>query len=212
MKCPACLHQFTVRRGGFQLDSSRCQAAATAGRPRRQAAGSGRLSSRPSTTTKGRRRCPTPRRAWSRRIRTSIDLPAPKEHFAPDLPTPKSSGSHRIAIAPPKPPLAVVPPPAPPPMPPLASVQRRRRCPSSRSTRATRAISIRRDAGPGPDDIDLPAPSIALPRARHRRSAGAALRQQGRAAIALSRTKRRSVGAAEPPAAGGHLARCARSR
>jgi len=147
MKCPACLHQFTVRRGGASSTIPTMPKPPVAPPP------------------------PPPPKPPKREIELSsfhddegptplpdaapgmiapgpdeIDLPAPKDMSAPDLPAPKGI-SRPTSIAPPKPPAppphAVAPPRVPPPIP---------------IDRSDSAISISRDRGPGPDDIDLPAP------------------------------------------------------
>jgi predicted Zn finger-like uncharacterized protein len=145
MKCPACLHQFTVRRGGATSTAPTMPKppvpppAPPPKPPKREI----ELSS--FDDDEGPTPLPDAAPGMVAPGPDEIDLPAPKDTSTPDLPAPKG-GARVTSIAPPKPPpspRSVAPPRAPPPVP---------------IERSDSAISISRDRGPGPDDIDLPAP------------------------------------------------------
>ncbi|HEY2746851.1 MAG TPA: hypothetical protein VGL86_19645, partial [Polyangia bacterium] len=138
MKCPACLHQFTVRRGGATAPSMPKPPIPLdpppAPKPREI-----------ELSNFGEDEGPTPLPDAAPGMIApnpdEIDLPAPVE-ARPELPAPKSA-SRGPAIAPPKPPASPPPPKIPPRMPPPIP---------------DAPVSISRQSGPGPDDIDLPAP------------------------------------------------------
>ncbi|MDB4970678.1 MAG: Tetratricopeptide 2 repeat protein [Myxococcales bacterium] len=144
MKCPACLHQFTVRRGG--------STAAAPPPPPPIALAPPPKKREIELSTYGDDEGPTPLPDAAPGMVApdpdEIDLPAPKDHFTPDLPAPKAP-SRRVAIAPPKSPSipAMAPVRKPPPLP----IEPER-------TRDDGMMSISREMGPGPDEIDLPAP------------------------------------------------------
>jgi predicted Zn finger-like uncharacterized protein len=146
MKCPACLHQFTVRRGGATSTPPtmpKPPVAPPAPPPPKPPRREIELSS--FHDDEGPTPLPDAAPGMVAPGPDEIDLPAPKDMSTPDLPAPKG-GARLTSIAPPKPPApprAVAPPRVPPPIP---------------IDRSDSAISISRDRGPGPDDIDLPAP------------------------------------------------------
>ncbi|HEX6836583.1 MAG TPA: zinc-ribbon domain-containing protein, partial [Polyangia bacterium] len=150
MKCPACLHQFTVRRSGATVPTMPKPPVAPAPPPPKPPA---RREIELSTFHADEGPTPLPDAAPGMIAPPNpdeIDLPAPKDTSAPELPAPKAA-SRPAAIPPPKPPAKPaaagggrVPPP---PIPPI---------PVDRGGPA--AISISRQSGPGPDEIDLPAP------------------------------------------------------
>jgi predicted Zn finger-like uncharacterized protein len=158
MKCPACLHQFTVRRGGStpaMPTPPTAPAVVTPPPPKKREI---------ELSTFGDDEGPTPLPDAAPGMvapptADEIDLPAPRDHHRPDLPAPKSGSHGRVSIAPPKPP--TVPPPkpsaAPPPLP-IAPARRPPPVPVATDHTRDDAVSITRPMGPGPDEIDLPAP------------------------------------------------------
>src|SRR6185312_4944332 len=141
MKCPACLHQFTVRKSGATVPTMPKPpipaAAPPPPKPRE-------IELSNFTEDEGPTPLPDAAPGLVAPNPDEIDLPAPKEANAPDLPAPKSA-SRGTPIAPPKIP-GIAPPKAPPPI------------PVQRDPRPDSSVSIARHSGPGPDDIDLPAP------------------------------------------------------
>ena len=152
MKCPACLHQFTVRRGGATQPVMPKPPAPPATPPPKPPA---RREIELSTFHEDEGPTPLPDDAPGMMAPNpdEIDLPAPKESSAPELPAPKAA-SRGTAIPPPKPPAlpvaAVTPARMPPPIPPKAL--------DRGWTSDEPPASTSRPGAPGPDEIDLPAP------------------------------------------------------
>ena len=144
MKCPACLHQFTVRKSGATLPTMpKPPVPAAAPPPKPPAKREIELST--FHADEGPTPLPDAAPGMIAPNPDEIDLPAPKDTSAPELPAPKSA-SRPPAIPPPRPPaipLAAGPRSAPPAIP---------------LDRGPDPISISRQSGPGPDEIDLPAP------------------------------------------------------
>lgn len=156
MKCPACLHQFTVRRGGASSSVPSMPKPPVAPTPPPPKPPKREIELSSFSEDEGPTPLPDAAPGMIAPGPDEIDLPAPKDMSAPELPAPKGASRSSTSIAPPKPPPSppsVAPPrmpaPAPPPPPPIASIG---------IDRGDSAISISRDRGPGPDDIDLPAP------------------------------------------------------
>ena len=147
MKCPACLHQFTVRRAGASSTIPTMPKPPVAPTPPPPKPPKREIELSSFHDDEGPTPLPDAAPGMVAPGPDEIDLPAPKEMSAPELPAPKGI-SRPTSIAPPKPPppppRAVAPPRVPPPPIPI--------------DRSDSAISISRDRGPGPDDIDLPAP------------------------------------------------------
>ncbi|HXU72213.1 MAG TPA: tetratricopeptide repeat protein [Polyangia bacterium] len=141
MKCPACLHQFTVRKSGATVPTMPKPPIPTAAPPPPKPR---EIELSNFTEDEGPTPLPDAAPGLVAPNPDEIDLPAPKEANAPDLPAPKSA-SRGTPIAPPKIP-GIAPPKAPPPI------------PVQRDPRPDSSVSIARHSGPGPDDIDLPAP------------------------------------------------------
>ncbi len=138
MKCPACLHQFTVRRGGATAPSMPKPPVPVAAPPPPKPR---EIELSDFSEDEGPTPLPDAAPGMVAPDPDEIDLPAPVEMSAPELPAPKGV-SRGTAIPPPKPPAS--PPPKPPTRlpPPVPQAP----------------VSISRQSGPGPDDIDLPAP------------------------------------------------------
>jgi predicted Zn finger-like uncharacterized protein len=151
MKCPACLHQFTVRRSGSTAPAMPKPPTpplpVPAPKPRE-------IELSNFSDDEGPTPLPDAAPGMLPPNPDEIDLPGLRDESATgsDLPAPKAS-SRGPSIPPPKPPtakapVARMPPPIPPPTPP----------PSPREARRSDSPSSSRQSGPGPDDIDLPAP------------------------------------------------------
>jgi predicted Zn finger-like uncharacterized protein len=143
MKCPACLHQFTVRRGGGTAPAMPKPPVALAPPPQPKPR---EIELSNFSDDEGPTPLPDAAPGMVAPNPDEIDLPAPKAATVHELPAPKSV-SRGPTIAPPK-------PPAPPP----AAMTPARKPPPTPAQRDDSAISISRQSGPGPDDIDLPAP------------------------------------------------------
>lgn len=146
MKCPACLHQFTVRRSGATVPTMPKPPVAPAPPPPKPPA---KREIELSTFHADEGPTPLPDAAPGMIAPPNpdeIDLPAPKDTSGPELPAPKSASRPRA-----------IPPPKPPAMPAGAGAARIPPPPIPLD-RGPDAISIARQSGPGPDEIDLPAP------------------------------------------------------
>lgn len=142
MKCPACLHQFTVRRSGATVPTMPKPPAPPPTPAPPKPAPKREIELSTFHADEGPTPLPDAAPGMIAPDPDEIDLPAPKES-APELPAPKAP-ARGPAIPPPRPP--AIPPAAgrvPPPIP---------------LDRGPDAISISRQTGPGPDEIDLPAP------------------------------------------------------
>ncbi|MGZ3429125.1 MAG: hypothetical protein ACXVCV_20880, partial [Polyangia bacterium] len=138
MKCPACLHQFTVRRGGSTAPAMPKPPIVLAPPPTPKPR---EIELSNFSDDEGPTPLPDAAPGMIAPNPDEIDLPAPK-HAATvhELPAPKA-----VSRAP------AIPPPKPPETPPAAMARQRRPPP-------TPAAASSRQSGPGPDDIDLPAP------------------------------------------------------
>src|SRR6266568_4648458 len=135
MKCPACLHQFTVRRGGSTSPAPPPHIAIAAPAPPKK-----RKEIELSTFGDDEGPTPLPDAAPGMVALDpdEIDLPAPKDHSV-DLPAPKSA---RGGVS--------IPPPKPPSSPSLAPVRRPPPVPiEPEPTRDDDAVSIAGPMGPG---------------------------------------------------------------
>jgi predicted Zn finger-like uncharacterized protein len=127
MKCPACLHTFAVRRAGQPPASPPPVPSAPPKKPREIPLSTFAADEGPTLLPP-----PTPGMV-APDAADEIDLPAPKNYFANDVPAPKSA---RTPPPPPRPEALAAPAPA----------------------RSESALSLRRAEGPALDEIDLPAP------------------------------------------------------
>jgi predicted Zn finger-like uncharacterized protein len=147
MKCPACLHQFTVRKSGVATIPTmpKPPAPPVAAPPPKPPKREIELSS--FHEDEGPTPLPENVPGMIAPNPDEIDLPAPKEsgRGGIDLPAPKS-GSRMPAIPPPKPPAAATQPSLPRVPPPIPV------------DRGADAISVPTGGWPGADEIDLPAP------------------------------------------------------
>jgi predicted Zn finger-like uncharacterized protein len=144
MKCPACLHQFTVRRSGATAPAMPKPPVAPSPPPQPKPR---EIELSSFTDDEGPTPLPDAAPGMVAPDPDEIDLPAPKAATVHELPAPKSM-SRGPTIAPPKPPVAAMTPARKPPPTPI----------DQGWTRDESSISINRQSGPGPDDIDLPAP------------------------------------------------------
>lgn len=152
MKCPACLHTFVVRKSAATTPSIPAP-------PKKKEI---------ELSTFHEDEGPTPLPADAPGMMApapdEIDLPAPKEYFAPDLPAPKGPSRpppipppKPAATAPTKPPVAATAPKLPS-LPPLKKSPPPVPIDGEKTTDDSRLPIARGQAGPGPDEIDLPAP------------------------------------------------------